>query len=61
VKTDSGHAWALYITPLTTGQKFDNPPPGNKIEVLEVGDEPTQHIEAKAKNAFWRITMLFQF
>jgi hypothetical protein len=46
---------------LTTGQKFDNPPPGNKIEVLEVGDEPTQHIEAKAKNAFWRITMLFQF
>jgi hypothetical protein len=46
---------------LTTGQKFDNPPPGNKIEVLEVGDEPTQYIEAKAKNAFWRITMLFQF
>lgn len=46
---------------LTTGQKFDNFPPGNKIEVFAVRHQTAQQIESDTKNAFGRIAVLFQF
>ena len=46
---------------LTTGQKFDNLPPDNKIAEFVIGHKPTQDIESTTEDALRRIAVFLQF